>query len=161
MCGDHCLMQKSNFYEGSVHVPLAIHVPWLSRQRIDFHTPISTVDIVPTVLDLAGVGLRSPVDGRSRADALRNPASFRPENVTVEWNDPEDESVSGRSRVTSDGWKLNLYRDDAPELYDLNTDPGEQRNLAGDPAHQERFRRLTDELRGWQQATRDTQVLKV
>ena len=161
MCGDHCLMQKGNFYEGSVHVPLAIHVPWLSRRRVDFQTPISTVDIVPTVLDLAGIDVAGSVDGRSRAAALRQPASFPTENITVEWNDPEQPEVSGRSRVTSDRWKLNLYVDDRPELFDLNTDPGEQRNLADDPAHRDRMRRLTDELRAWQQSTRDTLALKI
>lgn len=160
MCGDHALMQKGNFLEGSVHVPLAIHVPWLSRRRVDFQAPISTVDLTPTVLDLAGFDPGSAVDGRSRAGALRDPESFPRENITVEWNDSEDEALSGRSRVSHDGWKLNLYRDDAPELFDLNTDPGEQRNLAGAPAHRDRFRRLAEELAGWQQTVRDTLPLQ-
>jgi choline-sulfatase len=113
------------------------------------------------VLDLAGIDVAGSVDGLSRAAALRQPASFPVGNVTVEWNDPEQPEVSGRSRVTSDRWKLNLYVDDRPELFDLNTDPGEQHNLAGNPAHLDRVRRLTDELRVWQQSTRDTLPLKV
>ncbi|MBL9214513.1 MAG: sulfatase-like hydrolase/transferase, partial [Opitutaceae bacterium] len=160
MCGDHCLMQKGNFYEGSTHVPLAIHVPWLSRSRVDFNTPVSTVDLVPTLLDLMGVDVAGSVDGRSRAAALRRPAAWQPENITVEWNDTELAAVSGRSRVTSDGYKLNLYHDDQPELFDLNRDPGELTNLAAQPTHRDRVRRLTDEVRAWQQATRDTLVLR-
>lgn len=161
MCGDFGLMQKSNFYEGSVHVPLAIHVPWLSRRRVDFHGPVSTVDLVPTCLDLMGIDVAGRVDGVSRAGVLRNPASWRKENITCEWNDPESPALNGRSRITADGWKLNLYQDDAPELYDLNTDPGELRNLAAEPAHRDRVRRLADELRAWQQATRDRVPLAV
>ncbi len=160
MCGDHCLMQKSNFYEGSVHVPLAIHVPWLSRSRVDFHTPISTVDLVPTLLELAGIEPAASIDGRSRASVLRDPSSFPAENITVEWNDPENPAASGRSRITVDKWKLNLYTDDRPELFDLNTDPGERVNLADNPAHRDRVQRLTAELREWQQQTRDTLPLK-
>jgi arylsulfatase A-like enzyme len=159
MAGDHCLMQKGNFYEGSTHVPLAIHVPWLSRQRVDFRTPVSLVDLAPTLLDLMGADFAGGPDGRSRADALRDPRRWRDENITVEWNNPEFPAVDGRSRVTADGWKLNLYRDDAPELYDLNSDRGELKDLAGSAAQRERVKRLTDEIHEWQQATRD--ALKV
>ena len=157
MCGDHCLMQKGNFYEGSVRVPLAIHVPWLSRSRVDFTTPISSVDLVPTLL--MGVDIKGAVDGISRAGALRNPASWRAENVTSEWNDGEDKAISGRSRIAADGWKLNLYHGDTPELFDLNSDPGELQNRAAEPAQRDRIRRLTEELHAWQQRTRDTLTL--
>ncbi|HEY0863971.1 MAG TPA: sulfatase-like hydrolase/transferase [Lacunisphaera sp.] len=155
MCGDHRLMQKGNFYEGSVHVPLAIHVPWLSRQRVDFNTPISTVDVVPTLLDLAGIDISGAVDGRSRANALRNPKSWQAENITSEWNDVDDPGYDGRSRISADGWKLNLYRDDVPELYHLRSDPGEMQNLAAKPEHRDRVRQLADELSAWQQQTKD------
>jgi arylsulfatase A-like enzyme len=160
MCGDHSLMQKGNFYEGSVHVPLAIHVPWLSRQPVRYRSPISTVDLVPTLLDLMGIDVAGQVDGRSRADALRSPRTWREENVSVEWNNPETPATDGRSRVSADGWKLNLYRDDRPELYHLVSDPGERVNRAQEPAQRERVRRLTDELHAWQQQTRDTVPLR-
>jgi arylsulfatase A-like enzyme len=156
MCGDHCLMQKGNFFEGSTRVPLAIHVPWLSRTRVDFNTPVSTVDLVPTLLDLMNVGVPSGLDGVSRSGALRDPASWKPENITVEWNDGQEPAYSGRSRVAADGWKLNLYPGDKPELFDLNTDPGEISNRATEPAQRDRVAKLTEELHAWQQRTRDT-----
>ena len=156
MCGDHCLMQKSNFYEGSIRVPLAIHVPWLSRSRVDFDTPISSVDLVPTLLDLMGIDLAGQVDGVSRAGALWDPSSWRPGNVTSEWNDDENPAFSGRCRVAADGWKLNLYQDDRPELFDLNSDPGELRNRATEPAQRDRVDRLTEELQAWQEEMGDS-----
>ena len=58
--------------------------------------------------------------------------------------------------VSADGWKLNLWQGDAPELFNLNTDPGELRNLARDASHREQVLRLINEIRGWQQRTRDT-----
>lgn len=156
MAGDFSLMQKGNFYEGSTRVPLAIHVPWLSRTRVDFNTPLSTVDLVPTMLDLMEVGVPSGLDGVSRAGALRDPKSWRPENVTVEWNDGNEPAYSGRSRVAADGWKLNLYQGDNPELFDLNSDPGEIHNRAAEPAQRDRVKRMTEDLHAWQQSTRDT-----
>jgi choline-sulfatase len=159
MAGDHCLMQKGNFFDASTRVPLAIHVPWLARSRVDFNSPVSTVDLVPTLLDLMNAGVPSGLDGVSRAGALRDPKSWRPEDVTSEWNDGSDPDLSGRSRIAADGWKLNLYRGDRPELFDLNTDPGELRNRAAEPAQRDRVRRLTEGLQAWQQRTRDTIAL--
>lgn len=160
MCGDHRLMQKGNFYQGSVHVPLAIHVPWLSRQRVDFQSPISTVDVVPTLLELMGHDVSGQVDGLSRAAALRDPRAWKPENISIEWNESQPQPVEGRSRVTADGWKLNLYRDDRPELYNLQADPGELRNVAAESAHRDRLKRLTEDLHAWQQQTKDQMPLR-
>ncbi len=161
MCGDHTLMGKGYFYDASAGVPLAIHVPWLSRRRVDFNTPMSTVDLVPTLLDLMGIDLAGQVDGVSRAGALRDPRSWRSENIRVEWTDGGNPAENGRSRVAADGWKLNLYHDDAPELFNVTSDPGEIHNRVAEPAQRDRVRRLADELRGWQQATADTLPLAV
>ena len=160
MCGDHCLMQKGNFYEGSTHVPLAIHVPWLSRRRVDIQGPICNVDLVPTLLDLMGAGVPAGLDGTSRVGALRDPPSWKAGNVVIEWHDADDHAVDGRSLRTADNWKLNLYRGDSSELYDLNTDPGELRNLARDAAHRDRIRRLADEIRAWQARHDDPMTLQ-
>jgi choline-sulfatase len=153
-------MQKSNFYEQSMHVPLAIHVPWLSRRQVRLDQPVGLVDLTPTLLDLLGVGVPAGLDGVSRAAALADPASWTPDSVVIEWHDSDDKSPDGRCLRTADNWKLNLYRGDTPELYDLNTDPGEFRNLARVPAHRERLQRLVDELRAWQQRHRDAMPLQ-
>ncbi|HEY5551701.1 MAG TPA: sulfatase/phosphatase domain-containing protein, partial [Opitutaceae bacterium] len=118
-----------------------------------------SVDLVPTMLDLMGVGVPSGLDGVSRAGSLRDPASWKPENVTSEWNDGDEPDFNGRSRIAADGWKLNLYQGDTPELFDLNTDPGELHNRAAEPAQRDRVRKLTEELQAWQQRTRDKVAL--
>jgi len=155
LLGDHLLMQKSQFYTSATHVPLAIQVPWLSRRRVDLRGPISLVDLLPPLLELMGVAPPAAIDGRSRAGALRAPGTWRPEDIVVEWNDAEYEAQSGRSLVAADGWKLNLWRGDAPELFDLNRDPGELRNLARDANQRDRRRRMADQLRAWQTRTQD------
>jgi arylsulfatase A-like enzyme len=73
----------------------------------------------------------------------------------------EWERVRGpwRSVVSAEGWKLNLSTTDLCELYDLNTDPGETRNLFTDRQQQSRIRDLMDRIRQWQTRTADTVAL--
>ncbi|RKX30009.1 MAG: hypothetical protein DRP71_15755, partial [Verrucomicrobia bacterium] len=101
------------------------------------------------------------LDGVSRAGCLVDPSSWRDENILVEWNDGKDPTISGRSLVTVDGWKLNLFHGDGPELYELNNDPAELTNLGSDPDQRDRIQRLTDEILAWQQAHRDELKLQV
>jgi hypothetical protein len=77
----------------------------------------------------------------------------------VEWTDGGNAAENGRCRVTADGWKLNLYQGDTPELFDLTTDPGEIHNRAAEPAQRDRVSRMTEEILAWQQNTRDIQRL--
>jgi len=155
---DHCLMAKMVFYEQSTRVPLMIHVPWLSRRQVRFNGPFSQVDLMPTMLDLIREGVPGGLDGQSRASVLAAPETWRPSDVMIEWNDGgpgADHAVDGRSVVTTDGWKLNLFHEDGPELYDLNNDPGELRPLGQDPAQRERIYRLSQQIRDWQGHHRD------
>jgi arylsulfatase A-like enzyme len=158
MGGDHCLMQKSVFYEQATNIPLMIHVPWLAQSQTRLDGPLSLVDLVPTMLDLMGIDRPSDLPGQSRAGALRDPKTWKQEDIVVEWHGEELKTEDGRSLVGKDGWKLNVYGTDTPELYDLNTDPGELRNLARNSAQRDRVRRMTDQLKGWQARNKDHKV---
>lgn len=161
MMGDHCMMGKLVMYEGSIHVPLMVHVPWLSNQQTMFDGPISQVDLMPTLLDLMGQAAPAGVDGKSHRAALADPTKWARENVVVEWHDFSDRRSDCRTVLTGDGWKLNVYRDDRLECFDLNTDPAELTNVAPEPGNQERIRGIVDWLRGWQSRHRDTMPLAV
>lgn len=161
MAGDHCLMQKSVFYDPATNIPLMVHVPWLSRTQTRFDGPVSLIDLVPTILDLIGAPVPAHLEGRSRAGALHEPKTWRREDIVVEWHGDEHRDEDGRSLVAADGWKLNLYRGNTPELYDLNRDPGETRNHVRDAAQADRVKRMTDQLRDWQAQHRDTIPLTV
>lgn len=161
MLGDHGLMGKGVFYEQATHIPLMIHVPWLSRSQVRLNQPINLVDLAPTLLDLMGAGAPSGIDGVSRAAALADPSGWAPEDVVIEWHEKENTGLSGRSLRGADDWKLNLYQGDAPELYDLNSDPGELRNVARDPKHGDRIRRMADEIIAYQRRHGDPMKLQV
>ena len=66
-----------------------------------------------------------------------------------------------RSIITADRWKLALYQSDQCELYDLNSDPLETRNLFADRAHSERVRKMAAKIRNWQKQIRDTAQLGI
>ena len=68
-------------------------------------------------------------------------------------------SAPWRSVVTGDRWKLNLSHADQSELYDLNADPHEMRNLYDDPAHRDRIRDMTARIRIWMHGVGDTTPL--
>lgn len=162
MCGDHALVQKGVFLEEACRIPLLLRVPQLARRQVMFDGPISQVDLVPTLLELAGAAIPSEVQGTSRVNVLHDaaaapqPRPWQDGPVVVEWHDPDHPDEEGRSLITPDGWKLNLYRDDRPELFDLNRDPSELENLASDARQRDRLARLTDELRAWQRRHSDT-----
>jgi arylsulfatase len=162
MGGDHCLMQKSVFYDQATNIPLMIHVPWLSREQVRLDGLVSQIDLVPTILDLMGTDVPSHLQGRSFASALHDPKAWnRRQDVVVEWHGEDDKQEDGRSLVTADGWKLNLYRGNTPELYDLNNDPGELHNVIHAVANADRVKRLSEQLRAWQAQHRDTIPLAV
>jgi len=60
-----------------------------------------------------------------------------------------------RTVITPEGWKLNYRGNGEHELYDLNDDPGETQNLAGDDSHTDVIDDLIGRLFEWQSRTRD------
>jgi arylsulfatase A-like enzyme len=124
--GEHGESEHGIFvYESATRVPLIVHGVRVAAKRVDAVT--SLVDVMPTVLDLLGITLPRLIDGRSLAPALRG-------------GEVSDRLVYAESMYPKQfGWApLRMIRDgnlkyiDAPrpELYDLRTDPLEERDLA-------------------------------
>ena len=125
--GDHGEGTHAYFIYGSTtHVPLLVRTPWglTGRSRAQ----VSTVDVMPTVLDLVGLPPQDGIDGRSLARALFDPAA------------PLDHASYSETYFPRYhfGWQhLRSLRDarytyvDAPhpELYDRQQDPGETHNI--------------------------------
>jgi choline-sulfatase len=117
-------------------VPLVFTPPasWLARTDTaplaHWPDPVQHVDVLPTVADLAGIPVPGDLAGRS----LRDHAAGR---VPVAERWALSEAAGGRSAALRLGRFKYIHdpRDPLQQLYDLSTDPGERRNLAGDPAH--------------------------
>ncbi len=176
MLGDHHLWGKSVLYEPSAGVPLLIRVPWLNRAHRRLAEPFSQIDLVPTLLDLLDQPIPAGLHGRSRAARVAGQEGPAREDVVVEWNggsghhrhkswkytgpppaiDWESVHQPRRSLIAPECWKLNLAARDAGELYDLNADPLETRNLFAAPGQQARIAEMTRRLRAWQAQVTDT-----
>jgi arylsulfatase A-like enzyme len=171
MAGDHGMCEKRTLYDGASRVPLLVHVPELEAaagRRVP--GSISHVDLLPTLLELAGAAAPPAIHGTSRADVLRGDADLGDNDVFVEWNGMGDRnlgsaainrmvSVPWRSVISAERFKLNLSPGDQCELYDLTDDPQEMHNLYDDPTQRDRVRELAARIRIWQDATGDTMPL--
>lgn len=153
MLGERGLWYKMNFFEGSARVPLIVHNPArFAPGRVA--APVSLVDLLPTLVELAGDGVPQPTDplpGRSLLDLCRDP-SGRP----VEGAEPVEREVVGEYMgegaiapivmIRRGSWKFVHSPVDPDQLYDLAADPDERVNLATDPHFSRQVRELRAEV---------------
>ncbi|KAJ3066890.1 hypothetical protein HK102_007536 [Quaeritorhiza haematococci] len=150
--------QKVGPYEGGTRVPSLWRWPAKIRGGRDVSALTAHVDVFPTLLEALGIEpteeVRRQVEGRSLVPFFQD----RP----VDW--PRRTLVTHvgrwpRGQVDAFKFKGVSIRDDRyalvndAELYDLQADPDENRNLAADPAQAETLRELTERWEaGWRGA---------
>ncbi|MGL4413149.1 choline-sulfatase [Roseinatronobacter monicus] len=133
MLGERGLWYKMSFFEGSARVPLMIAAPDMATGRID--APVSTIDICPTLCDLAGVSMAEVMPwttGESLVPLGQGVTRTSP--VAMEYAAEGSEAPLVCLRYGR--WKYTRCTLDPDLLFDLQVDPQEQRNLADDPANQ-------------------------
>ncbi len=112
-------------YEPTLHVPMIVAAPALAPRSI--RTPVSTIDLAPTVASLAGVPFPNPADGRDLAGDLRSGREPQQAPVYAETQYP---ATFGWSELASMRLaSAKLISAPSPELYDLGRDPGETINV--------------------------------
>jgi arylsulfatase A-like enzyme len=175
MMGSHRLLAKTVMYEEAVRVPWLMRVPELKGKSGVLPGRYSHIDLVPTLLDLMG-GAPDGLPGKSLAPVLRGEHGAR-DDVFIQWNGAEGELSAGlpgttrddvkrvkdapiRTVITQDGWKLCKCERDKSQLFDLNTDPCETRNLYGDESHTDRVRDLSKRISAWQESVKDNVSVK-
>jgi arylsulfatase A-like enzyme/tetratricopeptide (TPR) repeat protein len=125
--GDHGESAHTFFvYDSTQHVPFIVRTPWGDHGRS--RAQVSTVDLVPTVLDLVGLPPQPEIDGRSLARLVLDPGADWHELAYSETYFPRFHFGWQHLRALRDGhWKY--IEAPRPELYDVVQDPGETRNL--------------------------------
>jgi choline-sulfatase len=125
--GEHGEQTHAYFvYDSSMHVPLIVRTPWGDRGRV--RGQVSTADLTPTVLDLLGLPPEPGIDGRSMALAVIRPESDVAHNAYLETYFPRYHFGWQHLRAARDGRYKYIDAPD-PELYDLQSDPGETKNI--------------------------------
>ncbi len=151
--GSHGLLGKQNLYDAGMKSPLIFAGPGIPHAASD--ALVYLLDIYPTVLDLVGAAKPKGIDGQSFRSVLtgsvktvRSELFFAYRDVQRGWRDER--------------WKLLRYPQvDMTQLFDLQTDPDEMKNLAGDPAHQERVIQMLARLKAQQANYSDALPLTV
>jgi arylsulfatase A-like enzyme len=137
--GEHGLsIERRMPYEESIRTPLVVRYPAIARAGSRFDEMVASVDIAPTVLDVAGVPIGDHVQGRSFVPVLRGEARDWRQSVFIEfytyenpfpWLLDMDYRAIRTGRYKYIHW---MQHPDENELYDLVEDPYETRNLIGE-----------------------------
>lgn len=134
MLGERGMWYKMSFFEWSVRVPLLIHAPerWAPGRVA---APVSHLDLFPTLLDLFGPASPPPVDpldGASLLPWLEGRRDGEGADIFAEYLG--EGALSPAFMLRRGRHKYIVCADDPPQLYDLESDPRELVNRAGDPA---------------------------
>ena len=150
--GSHGLLGKQSVYEHSMRSPLIFRGPGVP-EGAESEAFSYLFDIFPTVCDVLGVDVPAGVEGSSLAPIWRGEKSRVRDSIFLPFRDIQ-------RAVRDERWKLIRYPEiNYTQLFDLENDPHETRNLASDPAHQATVERLLALMKRWQTRVGDTLAL--
>ena len=139
--GDHGMWAKHTNYEQAARIPLVVRAPGVTRAAAAARALVETVDIYPTLCELAGLPVPAGLDGRSFVPALRQPGADGGKEAVFHVYPRTPRGLGpllGRAVRTRRHRLIEWKAAGAPlesavlELYDYEKDPGETRNLATD-----------------------------
>ncbi len=154
--GDHGWYDKRFMYEESLRMPLLVRYPREIKPGAVSDDIVLNLDFAPTFLDLAGQAPRVEIQGESFRSILRGhtPSDWR-RSMYYRYYEYGDEGQGGWHKVRphygvrTQRYKLIHFRNgiDAWELYDLEKDPHELKNVYANPAYADTVKRLKAELK--------------
>jgi arylsulfatase A-like enzyme len=175
--GDHSMVRKSPaMYDCLIRIPFLVWAPGRFRPRRQRGTFVESIDVAPTLLELAGASIPDAMEGMSLTKLLSGKTNRHKDAVfgiyglegSAATSEAEAAAISAAaSRHTNDPWngqgvmqgrfamvrtvdcKLVHYRGGEGELYDLARDPGETVNLWSDVRFGDARRRLENCLLDW------------
>lgn len=148
MMGDFGLFAKRVFYEGAANVPFILVLP---KDHRDYrygeicHHSVGLQDLLPTLLDAAGLEVPEDITGISALKGLKDPKQAR---KLVHGDYAKGRDTPDASHLLTDGKiKYIWYNEgDIEHLFDLKEDPQEQANLAAQEEHRDLTRQWRQSL---------------
>ena len=154
--GNHGLGNKITMHEESVRVPMFIHWPRLPNKGIRCRELISSLDIYPTLLDLADVAKPSHFVGKSLTPLFADHTlSFR-NYVVSECVGVGGAKGQGHRMIRTKKFKYILSDTNDEALFDELRDPYEMKNLAQQKEYQPTLSKMRQYLRDWMDSVKDT-----
>lgn len=149
---------KGYLYEGGLRIPLIVRWPDKIKASQVEDTPVSLMDLMPTLLEIVGLDPSKtvgPLDGISlKKNWLQKDAIASTKDRTFYWHFPHYTNQGSRpaAAIRQGNWKLIEYLEDGSiELYDLDKDVGEKNNVAKD--FPDKSSALAESLHQWQKRT--------
>jgi arylsulfatase A-like enzyme len=146
--GEHNFFDKRFMYEESLRTPLLVRWPKQIKAGQVSQAMVLNLDFPATMLDAAGVKVPDDMQGRSFLPVLRGkaPRDWRT-SMYYRYYHPGHHNVAAHYGVRTQRYKLIYFNKlDQWELYDLQKDPREMRNLYHNPAHAGTVEMLKKEL---------------
>lgn len=148
----HRWAAKLSLYEEASTVPFIIR--WkgqLPSNYIDQNQLVSAIDILPTLMDYAGIDTFADLPGKSLRPILEDPTETLREYLVVQLADDKLDSSRHARMIRDSRYKYNLYNQGArnEQLFDLWKDPGEMHNLAYEDAYANQKTILKTALEAW------------
>jgi arylsulfatase A-like enzyme len=125
--GEKAITGKNTLWERSTRVPFIWAGPGVAKDA-KCGRPVELLDIFPTLVELCGLPARTDLDGHSLAAQLKDAKAPREFPAITTHN-------QGNHGIRTEKWRYIRYADGSEELYDMETDPNEWTNLAGDSNH--------------------------
>jgi len=150
LLGAHGLFYKGVMYDESLRVPLLVHDAGQTAGSVS-QGFVSQIDIMPTLLDLAGIDIPQWSQGRSMQGLLAGDESCGREAVFAEIRKWQADYMLGcRTRDHLFSWEIHAeaFTDDG-ELYDLRADPSQRRNLFHDAEYAGLVREFKNRIALW------------
>ncbi len=125
--GEKGITGKNTLWDRSTRVPLIFAGPGIAKAA-ECGRPVELLDLFPTLLELTGMPARNALEGHSLAPQLKDAQAPRPWPAITTHN-------QGNHAVRTEQWRYIRYADGSEELYDMQRDPNEWLNLAGETKH--------------------------
>ena len=150
--GSHGLIGKQNLYEHSMRVPLIVAGPGIAADKRS-EAMCYLFDVLPTLGKLCGVATPPGSNGREFAAVLKDPSQPARPFLMFGYKSIQKALNDGR-------WKLIRYPHvDRTQLFDLQTDPYETKDLSALPEHAERIKEMLTKLAAEMKADGDNDPL--
>jgi arylsulfatase A-like enzyme len=137
--GEHGWFDKRWMYEESLRTPLLISWPGVIKSGTVNNDLVSNLDFAETIIDIAGAEVPEDMQGKSILPILKGETTgdWRKSHYYHYYEHPSEHNVMRHYGITTDRYKLiHFYYDlDNWELYDLEKDPMEIKNVYNDPAY--------------------------
>ena len=139
MASHRMVTKHISFYDEMTNVPFIFAGPGIKQQKkpIDHLLTQPTLDLLPTLCDLAGIAVPAEKAGISLAPTLRGEKQKKSHPYVVsEWHSEYEYVTTPGRMVRGPRYKYTHYLEgNGEELYDMKKDPGERKNLAKDPKY--------------------------